>query len=132
MGDLDFLYEKDSEIENEILPKISNAFYSTLKSLLVETFGEHILEREVNGLYEVEDYAGTPGWYEAFKVACVQTDSMWLYEYYRSLEWCYSDALEGRIAEILGNKAEKESKMKPTDFFYSKRCIMHTLIGAMF
>ena len=42
---------------------------------------------------------GTGGWAEAFKQTCKKLSMLWLWDYYRSLEWYDSDLFDGEIAD---------------------------------
>lgn len=46
----------------------------------------------------------TSGWYAAFGKACIETQNLELFDYWRGLEWYDSDIFDGELADMLVDK----------------------------
>jgi hypothetical protein len=89
------------KIPSEILEKIPDYFWAAFAGELVSINGPEIFNADPEFGRVLSYCTGTCGWNWAIKMTCQKLDMIWLYEYYRKLEWWESDMFDGEFEDLL-------------------------------
>lgn len=91
------------KIPEEVLSRIPDGFYTRFVIELEMVFGEGVIER--TGLACLQ---GIFGWCGALKTSCEAFDMMWLYDYYRGLEWWERDRFDDGFKDLVKEKHSRK------------------------
>jgi hypothetical protein len=94
--DKGFEYKMPTEIKEQISNEMLIIFKETLDSVFTDRINHGSTYH--NFYFYLQE---STGWGIAFKEACEKTDSMGVYEYYRSLEWFDSDLFDDEFCQMI-------------------------------
>ena len=86
-------------IPNEIKVLITDEFLKEFRNQLFRIHEYYSLDTFADEGIPIN--TSTAGWYAALGKACLETNNLELFDYWRSLEWYDSDIFDGELADML-------------------------------